>query len=35
RTALIFVGPALASDDFRDSALYDAGYQRRFRGRPA
>jgi len=35
RTALIFVGPALASDDFRESALYDAGYQRRFRGRPA
>lgn len=33
RTALILVGAALAADDFRDSALYDAGYQRRFRGR--
>lgn len=31
RTALILVGPALASKDFRDSALYDAGYDRRFR----
>jgi precorrin-4/cobalt-precorrin-4 C11-methyltransferase len=35
RTALILVGPALGARDFRDSALYDAGYQRRFRGRPA
>ena len=34
RTALILVGPALAAEDFRDSALYDPGYQRRFRGRP-
>jgi precorrin-4/cobalt-precorrin-4 C11-methyltransferase len=33
RTALILVGPALAARDFRASALYDAGYQRRFRGR--
>lgn len=33
RTALILVGKVLAADDFRDSALYDAGYQRRFRGR--
>ncbi|TCT13567.1 precorrin-4 C11-methyltransferase [Tepidamorphus gemmatus] len=33
RTALILVGSVLATDDFRDSALYDAGYQRRFRGR--
>jgi len=33
RTALILVGPSLAARDFRDSALYDAGYQRRFRGR--
>jgi precorrin-4/cobalt-precorrin-4 C11-methyltransferase len=33
RTAIIFVGRGLAADDFRDSALYDAGYQRRFRGR--
>jgi precorrin-4/cobalt-precorrin-4 C11-methyltransferase len=31
RTALIFVGPALASRDFRASALYDVDYQRRFR----
>jgi len=31
RTALILVGPALASQDFRESALYDAGYDRRFR----
>ncbi|XUM21835.1 precorrin-4 C(11)-methyltransferase [Bradyrhizobium oligotrophicum S58] len=33
RTALILVGRALAADDFRNSALYDADYQRRFRGR--
>ena len=33
RTALILVGPALGARDFRDSALYDAAYQRRFRGR--
>lgn len=33
RTALVLVGPALDAGDFRDSALYDAGYQRRFRGR--
>jgi precorrin-4/cobalt-precorrin-4 C11-methyltransferase len=32
RTALILVGPALAANDFRDSALYDADYRRRFRG---
>jgi precorrin-4/cobalt-precorrin-4 C11-methyltransferase len=32
RTALILVGPALDAHDFRDSSLYDAGYQRRFRG---
>jgi precorrin-4/cobalt-precorrin-4 C11-methyltransferase len=32
RTALILVGPALGADDFRESALYDAGYVRRFRG---
>ena len=32
RTALILVGPALAAEDFRDSALYDANYRRRFRG---
>ena len=34
RTALIFVGRALAAQDFRDSALYDADYRRRFRGGP-
>ena len=33
RTAIIFVGPGLAAEGFRESALYDAGYQRRFRGR--
>ncbi len=33
RTALILVGNVLSARDFRDSALYDAGYQRRFRGR--
>ena len=33
RTALILVGKVLAARDFRNSALYDAGYQRRFRGR--
>jgi precorrin-4/cobalt-precorrin-4 C11-methyltransferase len=33
RTALILVGRALAAEDFRESALYDAVYQRRFRGR--
>jgi precorrin-4/cobalt-precorrin-4 C11-methyltransferase len=33
RTALIFVGRSLAADGFRESALYDADYQRRFRGR--
>jgi len=33
RSALILVGPALAAEDFRNSALYSADYQRRFRGR--
>ncbi|SDC82095.1 precorrin-4 C11-methyltransferase [Sphingomonas sp. YR710] len=33
RMAIILVGPALGSEDFRESALYDVGYQRRFRGR--
>ncbi|MFT3973141.1 MAG: precorrin-4 C(11)-methyltransferase [Amaricoccus sp.] len=33
RTAIVFVGPGLAAAGFRDSALYDAAYQRRFRGR--
>lgn len=31
RTALILVGPALAAEDFRESALYSTGYDRRFR----
>jgi len=31
RTALILVGRALAPDDFRESALYDPNYTRRFR----
>ncbi len=34
RTALILVGRSLGSEDFRESALYDASYQRRYRGRP-
>lgn len=33
RTAIIFVGRTLDAEDFRESALYDAAYQRRFRGR--
>jgi precorrin-4/cobalt-precorrin-4 C11-methyltransferase len=33
RTALILVGNVLSARDFRNSALYDAAYQRRFRGR--
>ena len=33
RTALILVGPALGAEDFRESALYDADYDRRFRPR--
>ena len=35
RTALIIVGRVLGARDFRASALYDAAYQRRFRGRSA
>jgi precorrin-4/cobalt-precorrin-4 C11-methyltransferase len=31
RTAVILVGRALAAHDFRDSALYDPDYRRRFR----
>ncbi|MDP3257350.1 MAG: precorrin-4 C(11)-methyltransferase [Bosea sp. (in: a-proteobacteria)] len=31
RTALILVGPALAAEDFGESALYSTGYDRRFR----
>ena len=34
RTALILVGPVLGAQEFRDSALYDADYRRRFRGGP-
>jgi precorrin-4/cobalt-precorrin-4 C11-methyltransferase len=33
RTALILVGEVLAAREFRESALYDSAYQRRFRGR--
>ena len=33
RTALILVGAALGAEDFRESALYDAHYDRRFRPR--
>ena len=32
RTAIVLVGRALAAEDFRDSALYDPDYRRRFRG---
>ena len=31
RTALVLVGRALAAEDFRESALYDPSYRRRFR----
>lgn len=31
RTAIIFVGEVLGSDDFRESALYSPDYRRRFR----
>lgn len=34
RMALVLVGPVLGAKDFRDSALYDADYVRRFRGGP-
>jgi len=33
RTAIIFVGRTLEAEGFRESALYDPDYQRRFRGR--
>jgi precorrin-4/cobalt-precorrin-4 C11-methyltransferase len=33
RTAIIFVGKGLGAEDFRESALYDPDYQRRFRDR--
>jgi precorrin-4/cobalt-precorrin-4 C11-methyltransferase len=32
RSALVLVGQALGADEFRDSALYDPDYRRRFRG---
>jgi precorrin-4/cobalt-precorrin-4 C11-methyltransferase len=32
RTALVLVGCALAAEEFRESALYDPEYRRRFRG---
>jgi precorrin-4/cobalt-precorrin-4 C11-methyltransferase len=32
RTAMILVGRSLAAEDFRESALYDPDYRRRFRG---
>ena len=35
RTALILVGPALASDDFEESRLYSFDYDRRFRPQSA
>ncbi len=34
RTALIFVGAVLDAENFRNSALYDKDYRRRFRGEP-
>ena len=33
RTAIILVGRVLGTETFRESALYDPAYQRRFRGR--
>lgn len=35
RTALILVGPALAAEDFAESCLYAADYERRYRPRSA
>jgi len=35
RTALILVGPVLAPEDFAESSLYAAGYDRRFRPQTA
>jgi precorrin-4/cobalt-precorrin-4 C11-methyltransferase len=36
RTAVILVGPALSAENFRESALYDPNYRRRFReGEPS
>jgi precorrin-4/cobalt-precorrin-4 C11-methyltransferase len=31
RTAIVFIGPTLSTDDFPDSSLYHPDYQRRFR----
>jgi precorrin-4/cobalt-precorrin-4 C11-methyltransferase len=33
RTATILVGAVIGAEDFRESALYDPAYQRRYRGR--
>ena len=33
RSAIVFVGASLGAENFRESSLYDAHYQRRFRGR--
>ena len=33
RTAIVFVGRGLDVSEFRESALYDPAYQRRYRGR--
>lgn len=33
RTATILVGKVIGAEDFRESALYDPAYQRRYRGR--
>lgn len=35
RTAMILIGPALSSETFRESALYDADYRRSYRGGPS
>jgi len=35
RTALILVGPALAAEDFGESCLYAADYDRRYRPQSA
>jgi precorrin-4/cobalt-precorrin-4 C11-methyltransferase len=35
RTAILLIGWALAAEGFRDSALYDPTYRRRFRGEPS
>jgi precorrin-4/cobalt-precorrin-4 C11-methyltransferase len=32
RTAMVLIGRALAAENFRESALYDRHYRRRFRG---